>query len=168
MPVDILGRTIACDTTVEENMKIDRRFAAFLTVALLLAGVPEAVRADEAEDQVKNAYAAWDAAFNKKDAAALAAFYDDDAYLLPPSHKVIEGPKGVAEFFGGLFKGGVHGHKLELIEADGNGNLVYGAAKWSATGKDDKGKKKEFSGVATHVFEKQSDGSLKLKLQTWN
>jgi uncharacterized protein (TIGR02246 family) len=138
--------------------------AAFL---LLLSGSPNAI-ADEYEDAVKGAYSAWDAAFNSKDADAVAAFYTDDAYFLPPTHKVIEGPKGVAEFFAGLFKGGVSGHKLEMIEADGNDNLVFGAARWSASGKDDKGQPATFSGIATHVFEKQSDGKLKLKLHTFN
>jgi uncharacterized protein (TIGR02246 family) len=149
-------------------MQLIRRIVVFSAVVLMLAGVPGVVSADDLEDQVNKAYSAWDAAFNKKDADAVAAFYTDDAYFLPPSHKVIEGPKGVAEFFSGLFKGGVHGHKLEMIEAAGDGNLVYGAAKWSATGKDDKGDKKEFSGIATHVFAKQPDGSLKLKLHTFN
>jgi ketosteroid isomerase-like protein len=145
-----------------------RRIVAFSAMVLMLAGVPELVKADEIEDQVKNAYSAWDAAFNKKDAEAIAAFYADDAYFLPPTHKIIEGPKAVGEFFSGLFKGGVTGHKLEMIEADGDGKVVFGAAKWSAKGKDDKGQPKDFSGMATHVFEKQSDGSLKLKLHTFN
>src|SRR6478752_2839725 len=105
---------------------------------LILHGAGNAI-ADEYEDAVKSAYSAWDAAFNNKDADALAAFYTDDAYFLPPTHKVIEGQKGVAEFFSGLFKAGVTGHKLEMIEADGDGDLVFGAAKWSASGKDDKG-----------------------------
>src|SRR5262245_34057326 len=90
------------------------------------------------------------------------------AYLLPPTHKVIEGRAGIVDFFNGLFSGGVTAHKLEIIEAGGDGKLVYGAAKWSATGKDDKGQPATFAGVATHVFEKQPDGSLKLKLQTFN
>ncbi|BCH15140.1 hypothetical protein MesoLjLa_19910 [Mesorhizobium sp. L-2-11] len=34
---------------------------------------------------------------------------------------------------------GVTGHKLELIEAEGDGNLLFGTAKWSAKGKDAKG-----------------------------
>ena len=134
---------------------------------LLLIGSYGAI-ADEYEDAVKSAYSAWDAAFNSKDANALAAFYTDDAYLLPPNHKVFQGRKGVAEFFSGLFDGGVTGHKLEIIEAHGNGNIVYGAARWSASGKDDKGQPATFTGVATHVFEKQPDGKLKLKLHTFN
>jgi ketosteroid isomerase-like protein len=36
------------------------------------------------------------------------------------------------------------------------------------SGKDDKGQPATFSGVATHIFEKQPDGSLKLKLHTFN
>jgi ketosteroid isomerase-like protein len=62
----------------------------------------------------------------------------------------------------------VTNHKLEIIEANGNGNIIVAAAKWSAKGKDDKGKPKQLGGLATHVFEKQPDGSLKLKLQTFN
>lgn len=94
-------------------------------------------KADAAAD-VKAAYAAWDAAFNKADAKAIAAFYTDDAVFLPATHDVIKGPAGVEKFFGGLFGMGVTGHKLELIEAQGDGNMMVGAAKWSAKGKDAK------------------------------
>ena len=141
----------------------------FVVVLLAFTGAAFAAgESDETKDAVRSAYSAWDSAFNKKDADALAALYTDDAYLLPPTHQVIEGPKGVAEFFSGLFKGGVTGHKLELIEADGNGNLLFGAAKWSASGKDGKGEPATLGGIATHVFEKQPDGKLKLKLHTFN
>jgi hypothetical protein len=51
---------------------------------LILHGAGNAI-ADEYEDAVKSAYSAWDAAFNNKDADALAAFYTDDAYFLPPT-----------------------------------------------------------------------------------
>jgi ketosteroid isomerase-like protein len=45
---------------------------------------------------------------------------------------------------------------------------VIAAAKWSAAGKDASGKATRFSGVVTHVFERQPDNSLKLKLHTFN
>jgi ketosteroid isomerase-like protein len=148
-------------------MPSSRSIIALLTMSLAIPGAHFAI-ADEVEGEVKSAYVAWDEAFNKKDAKAIAGFYTDDAYLLPPSHKVIEGPAGIADFFDGLISRGVTDHKLEMIEADGDGKLVYGAAKWSVTGKDDKGQPATFSGVATHIFEKQPDGSLKLKLHTFN
>ena len=116
------------------------------------------------------AYQAWDAAFATGDAKAIAAFYTDDATFLPPTHDVIEGPAGVEKFFAGLLGSGVTGHKLELIEVEGDddGDMIVAAAKWSANGKDASGAPATFGGVATHVFEKQDDGSLKLKLHTFN
>lgn len=126
------------------------------------------VRAGPPADDVKAAYTAWDEAFAKGDAKAIAAFYAEDALLLPPSHDVINGPAGVEEFFSGIFGMGATGHKLELIRADGADKLIYGAAKWSAKGKDAQGNDQPWGGVATHVFERQSDGSLKIKLHTFN
>lgn len=146
-----------------------------LTLAIALASTASfaplaAAQADSAEEQVTAAYAAWNEAFNKGAATALAAFYDDEAVLLPPSHDVLEGPAGVEKFFGGLFANGVTGHGLELIEVEGEGedDLVVAAAKWSAKGKDANGADAAFGGVATHVFERQDDGSLKLRLHTFN
>ncbi|WP_207465658.1 YybH family protein [Paracoccus fontiphilus] len=123
--------------------------------------------ADPADD-VQAAYSAWDAAFNAGDAKAVAAFYGQDAIFLPATHDVIKGPDGVEKFFGGLFDMGVTGHKLELIEAHGDDDMLVGTAKWSATGKDASGAEQPWGGVATHVFEKQDDGSLKLRVHTFN
>ena len=120
------------------------------------------------EEDVSAAYADWDAAFGKGDAKAIAAFYDDDAVFLPATHDVIKGPAAVEKFFNGILHMGVTGHKLELIEAHDEGKMVYGAAKWSAKGKDSSGKDRPWGGLATHVFQRQDDGSLKIKLHTFN
>jgi uncharacterized protein (TIGR02246 family) len=146
------------------------RIQSLFVAALLVCSVAisPAAYAASAEDNVKAAYAAWDTAFNKADAKEVAAFYADDAVFLPANHEVIRGPSGVETFFSGLFGGGASGHKLELIEAHGDGSLAYGAAKWSATGKDAEGKDQPWGGVATHVFQRQPDGSLKILLHTFN
>ena len=119
--------------------------------------------ADEASTSVAKAYGMWDAAFNKADAKGLSAAYASDALLLPPSHEVLRGPAGAEKFFSGLFSSGVTDHKLDLIEAKEAGDKVVAAAKWSAKAKD-----QPAGGVATHVFQKQRDGSLKLILHTFN
>ena len=140
--------------------------AAAGTVALALA--PAGRRAVGAEGdvaaQVRQAYAAWDAAFNQGDAKAVAASYADDAMLLPPTHDVIKGQAGVDKFFAGLFGAGFKNHKLELIEAWGDHDLAVAAAKWSATAGDGSAA----GGIATHAFARQPDGSLKLALHTFN
>ncbi|MGD9509994.1 MAG: SgcJ/EcaC family oxidoreductase [Geminicoccaceae bacterium] len=143
-------------------------YLAIMTL-LVAFGLPVGAFAASADDQVAAAYAAWDQAFNTGDAAKVAAFYTDDAVFLPPTHDVIEGPAGVEKFFAGLFGNGVTGHKLELIEVTGaDDEMVVAAAKWSASGKDASGAATTFGGVATHVFERESDGNLKLKLHTFN
>ena len=78
------------------------------------------------------------------------------------------GPAEIEKFFAGLFANGVTGHKLELIDAGGDGKVVYGTSNWSAKGKDKDGKPATFTGTATHVFERQADDSLKLRLHTFN
>ena len=124
--------------------------------------------AQSVEEEVTAAYAAWDEAFNSGEAANVAAFYTEDAIFLPASHDVINGPDGVTAFFGPLFDMGVTGHKLELIEAREAGDAVIAAANWNAAGKDAEGADQPWGGVATHVFERQEDGSLKLVLHTFN
>ena len=81
-----------------------RRTAMFtLSVGLLAPAMAAAATLDE---QVRTAYAAWDAAFGKSDAKAIGAFYTDDAFFLPPTHDIIRGPAGVEKFFAGLFTAG--------------------------------------------------------------
>ena len=142
--------------------------AVICSALCLMFGTSLTARAQSADEQVKAAYAAWDEAFNKGDAKAIAAFYTDDAMLLPPSHDIIEGPAGVEKFFAGILGMGATGHKLELVKAEEKGDVVFSAAKWSAKGKDAKGADQPWSGVGTTIFEKQADGSLKLKLHTFN
>lgn len=144
------------------------RMISSICTALYFVLVLSAANAGPVEDQVKDAYSAWDTAFNKADSKAVAAFYAENAIFLPATHDVLKGPDGVAKFFSGIFDMGVTGHKLELIEAYGDGKLLYGTAKWSANGKDSSGADQPWSGVATHVFEKQDDGSLKIRLHTFN
>jgi ketosteroid isomerase-like protein len=55
-----------------------------------------------------------------------------------------------------------------VIDAGGDGKLVYGTANWSAKGKDKDGKPTTFKGLSTTLFERQADNSLKLRLHTFN
>jgi ketosteroid isomerase-like protein len=138
-------------------------FALFLFTA-----APVGSFAADPKSDVTAAYAAFDAAFNKGDAKALAAAYAPNAKLMPPTHEVAAGPAEIEKFWAGMFANGVTAHKLEVIDAGGDGKVVYGTSNWSAKGKDKDGKPATFTGNATHVFERQADNSLKLRLHTFN
>ncbi len=138
-------------------------FALFLFTA-----APVGSFAADPKSDVTAAYAAFDAAFNKGDAKTLAAEYAPNAKLMPPTHEVASGPAEIEKFWAGMFANGVTDHKLQVIDAGGDDKVVYGTANWSAKGKDKDGKPATFGGIATHVFERQADNSLKLRLHTFN
>ena len=133
-----------------------------LPVLLLSAAVGSAMA--DVKDSVAAAYKAWDAAFNSKDAKAIAAMYAPDAKLLPPTHIIVTGPAEIEKFFAGLITDGFRNHALKVIEVRGSDNVVYGTANWSASDRDGK----PLGGIATHIFERQADGSWKLQFHTFN
>ena len=145
-----------------------RLFHASAFALFLLTLAPVGFFAADAKSDVTAAYAAWDAAFNKGDAKAVAAAYLPNAKLLPPTHEVASGPAAIEKFFAGVHANGVTNHKLEVIDAGGDDKVVYGTANWTAKGKDKDGKPADFKGISTHVFERQADNSLKLRLHTFN
>ena len=61
--------------------------------------------------------AKWDAAFNAKDAAAVAASYDSEAAVIPSGAAQVSGHAAILDFWKGAIAQGITDHKLELIEA---------------------------------------------------
>jgi uncharacterized protein (TIGR02246 family) len=121
-----------------------------------------------AADELKAGLEAWNQAFNSGDAAAIARLYVEEARFLPATHQVIVGRSAIEAFFRPMLAAGVTGHANELITAGSDGRLIYGASHWSvqAPGKD--GKPQTSTGIATHVLERQADGTLKIRLHTFN
>ncbi|MCK1347247.1 MULTISPECIES: nuclear transport factor 2 family protein [unclassified Bradyrhizobium] len=142
-------------------------YASAFALCLLTAAPVGSYAADPKSD-ITAAYARFDATYNKGDPRAVVALYLPNAKVLPPTHEVASGPAEIEKFFAGFYANGVTDHKLELIDAGGDDKVVYGTANWSAKGKDKDSKPANFSGIATHVFERQADGSLKLRLHTFN
>jgi ketosteroid isomerase-like protein len=142
-----------------------RPFSPFFAILLFGLQLSGSAWADSMDDQIKAAYDAFNAAFDKGDAKAVTSFFTEDAIILGPGpeHAIYKGPAEIEKLYSTLFGMGLSNHTLELIKSVGNGNILVGADKWGAKAKD-----KQVGGHAMHVFEKQSDGSLKLKLLTFN
>ena len=68
-----------------------RNFA--VVAGCLILGAAPAVAQDKATIEKLND--AWTAAFNKGDAAAVAAMYTEDAYVLPPGAEMVKGRTGI-------------------------------------------------------------------------
>ena len=72
-----------------------RNFA--VVAGCLILGAAPAVAQDKATIEKLND--AWTGAFNKGDAAAVAAMYTEDAYVLPPGAEMVKGHAAIEAFW---------------------------------------------------------------------
>jgi uncharacterized protein (TIGR02246 family) len=70
---------------------------AMLTLCLAISFAAPALAQDAATIQKLNDR--WAAAFNKGDAAAVAALYAEDAYVLPPGGEMVKGRSAIEAFW---------------------------------------------------------------------
>jgi uncharacterized protein (TIGR02246 family) len=111
----------------------------------------------------------FDAAFNSKNAQAIAALYAADAIVMPaPAGAVVKGRQAVAEFFGGLIQAGVIEHALTMKEAIVTDTLATQAGNWAAAMIGEDGVKQQFGGNVQVVFQKQADGQWLAVTHIWN
>ena len=111
----------------------------------------------------------FDAAFNSKNAQAIAALYAADAIVMPaPAGQVVKGRQGVADFFGGLIQAGVIEHALTMKEAIVTDSLATQTGNWAAAMIGEDGVKQQFGGNVQVVFQKQADGQWLAVTHIWN
>ena len=72
------------------------QIAVLVACLVLIAGLAAA----QSKTVIQRADDKWAEAFNKGDAAALAAMYTEDAYMLPPGAEMMKGRRAIAAFWG--------------------------------------------------------------------
>ena len=117
---------------------------------------------------VEAAYARWNSAFNRGDAAGIAALYAPQACFLPATHNVHVGPDAIRQFFAGVLAGGLTGHANEILAVGGDGRLIHSATRWSVRGRAEGGGETVSSGCALHVLERLDDGSVRIVAHSFN
>src|SRR5687767_9386322 len=73
------------------------------------------------------------AAFNRGDAAAVAAMYTADARLLPPNSPMGEGRQAIQQFWQGAYRAGVKMVSLETLHVESQGSLAYEVGRYTLT-----------------------------------
>ena len=113
--------------------------------------------------------AAFDQAFNAKNAAAIASLYDANAVVMPaPAGDSVIGRTAIESFFSGLITAGVIDHQLTLTEAVADGNLAYQRGKWAGAMLDANGARQTFGGNVQLVYRLQADGNWLAVTHIWN
>jgi ketosteroid isomerase-like protein len=119
--------------------------------------------------QIAAINAAFDQAFNAKEAEKIAQLYDVNAVVMPgPAGAPVLGTAAIQTFFTGLISAGVIEHQLTLVDAVEDGNLAYQRGNWAGAMIDENGVKQTFGGNVHLVYRKQADGGWKAVTHIWN
>ncbi|PAQ04539.1 YybH family protein [Mesorhizobium temperatum] len=152
-------------TQREDEMRLVKSFAF---AAVLLISSALSASAQSAREDIEAALTKFTDAFNSGNAAAVAQIYTEDAALLPPDGKRVDGRKGVEEFWQGAIKGGMKNFTLKALEVEESENLAYevGAFTLDVPSKD--GALSTVAGKYIDVWKKGDDGTWRLHRDIWN
>lgn len=121
------------------------------------------------QTQITAINAAFDQAFNTKNATAIGQLYADNAVVMPaPAGEPVLGSAAIQTFFAGLIAAGVIDHQLTLVDAVEDGNLAYQRGNWAGAMVNEKGERQTFGGNVHLVYRKQADGNWKAVTHIWN
>lgn len=118
--------------------------------------------------EVRDAIVAADenfmAAFNKGDAAGVAALYTEDGQLLPPNGDFVTGKQAIQDFWQGVMDAGIKGAKLEIVEVEEYADTAYEIGKYTLYGAEGQ----EVDTGKYLVIWKQENRQWKLHRDIWN
>lgn len=146
-------------------MRLVRSFA--FAAVLLLSSVLSAA-AQSAREDIEAALTKFTGAFNSGNAAAVGQMYTEDAAVLPPDGKRVDGRKGVEEFWQGAIKGGMKNLTLKALEVEESANLAYEVGAFTLDVPSKGGALSTVAGKYLVVWKKGDDGTWRLHRDIWN
>jgi uncharacterized protein (TIGR02246 family) len=121
-------------------------------------------QAEDPRKAIEQANADFAAAYAKGDPKAVAAMYTENARLLPPNARLVEGRNPIEQFWKGVMDAGIKAIELHTVEVESFGNTIVEQGTATLYGSDqavvDKGK--------YLVVWKRVDGKWKLHRDCWN
>ena len=106
-------------------------------------------------------------AFNKGDAAAVAAVYSADARLLPPNGPMGEGRQAVQQFWQGAIGAGLKMVSLETLHVESEGSLAFEVGRYTLTAPKSGGGTTTDTGKYVVVWEREG-GGWRIAADIWN
>jgi uncharacterized protein (TIGR02246 family) len=107
-------------------------------------------------------------AFERGDAASVAALYAEDAVVLPPDAPMISGRAAIEEFWRGLMAAGVRGVDLVTLRLGGSGDMMHEVGRATITIQPESGETNTQHVKYAVVWERDPAGGLALAVDIWN
>lgn len=145
------------------------RYMRTLLAPIVMFLVNGALPAADLLSEMQADNAAWLAAYNACDGAALGTFYTQDAVVLQPNASPVVGASQIAKFWRERLEGHKrHNHTFEIVSVRSDGRLAYQVAKFTVEVTGDNGNETVVSGNTVRIFERQADGKWRTKVHIWN
>jgi uncharacterized protein (TIGR02246 family) len=107
-------------------------------------------------------------AFERGDAASLAALYAEDAVALPPDAPMISGRAEIEKFWQGLMAAGARGINLVTLRLAGSGDVLHEVGRATITIQPEGGETSTQTVKYVVIWERDPAGRLALAVDTWN
>jgi len=106
-------------------------------------------------------------AYDRRDAAAAAELYAEDAKLLPPNMEIVIGKQAIQAFWNGAMQMGAQ-IDLKAVEVVADEALAYERGIITITFKPDAARQTMNKGKYITVMKRQKDGSWRVVADIWN
>jgi ketosteroid isomerase-like protein len=136
-----------------------------LILALVVSSASAATGSTESDMWINNK--TWELAFNAGDTDALTRLYSEDAIVVPPSLEILNAPEKIKDYWTNQILSGTDNFRVQTINLKVQGDVIYQTAVWIATVTSN-GVATDLDGEMTNVIARQTDGSWKIQLQSWN
>jgi uncharacterized protein (TIGR02246 family) len=90
--------------------------------------------ASEVRDAIAAENESFMAAFNKGDAAGVAALYTENGQVLPPNGDFVAGKGAIQMFWQAVMDMGIKGAKLEIVEVEAHGDTAIEVSTFTLHG----------------------------------
>lgn len=120
---------------------------------------------NDTKEQVMELNKDIEKAILKKDYASLVDLYADDATIMIPGGKKIQGRKEIAAYWYAMTQ--AVSMKSEIIELGGNAKMVYQIGKWTLT-KIENGAEKTITTDVVLIWKRENNYSYKIQLNSAN
>lgn len=108
-------------------------------------------------------------AFNNEEADSIAAYFTNDAVLMPPGESTMHGPEAVAAYYQSIFDAYDPTLESRYVEVEVSGDLAYGRGIAKVTLVPDEGGEPTTTiSKYLNIVKRQPDGSWKTTHDIWN
>ena len=142
-------------TTGVRGFKLAWLLSMALAAACSAPSEPQFVQADA--NAIRQRTQEFEAGFNSKDAAKVAAFYPGEAVLMPPNAPTIRGREEIQKFYVDLYGQGASDLEMETKDVRGQGTLAYEAGTYSLNRRPATGDALRDRGKYLFIWRKQNN-----------